>query len=142
MRKNFLFGFAVGVGITFLISLIAVICLHRTNNVEIPSVIGTFCFGDAVSGARCYVTFEADGNYCIWEQYQILSEGKWNQLDEQVVHCISENADVKANVIVTNCGNPVWITPDMRCTALEKISEVPIYINVKVPESEKDVCTP
>lgn len=121
----------------FFILLAISLCLNivltvRASPIEkAPSMEGTFIEGEATPSDVIYLACDRDGNFTLYRQWEIMSEG--------IYEAVTETAFCLKNAEGEQIGNAVFSSDDKLCLTsdcldvmliMTKIGDTPAYINI------------
>jgi len=99
------------------------ICGNKNDD---SSIIGTYMYGDEKNGE--YLVFQDNERYILYKQFDIISEGSYSSEDN--LYELKEN-DVSKNKAIICDDTIYYINNDGNVKAYQRISEVPMLINIK-----------
>lgn len=112
------------------ISLITNLYLITYNSVEKKiSIVGTYCSGKQELENTEYITFDKNGKYIMYKQFEVLEKGNYSLQKEKVISL--ESSDNSITNVLMGEGSVIYYIDkmsDIKC--LNKISDIPTYINI------------
>ena len=94
-------------------------------------VAGTYCTGEQVSASAEYYVFEQDGGYCRYRQNQMLERGSYVQTREEIYTLTCETAEPRELQVICREGRIYRCGLDGAIAVYDRISDVPVYLNVE-----------
>ncbi len=95
--------------------------------------VGTYCT-DKSSPKAVYVVLDQQGNYCRYQQFELLETRTYEAIaPEAGLYCLwnMEKSSIKGYALITK--EAIYLVRDGTAFAIPKVNSAPIYINVTVP---------
>lgn len=110
------------------INIVFLIIMYERSILK--NVIGTYiCEVNNNPGNSLYLSLEKNGDYLLYKQFQTISKGKYVEQDKKVI--ILEGEDGQKEYVFFDGQDTIYCTVNPDGYVYERISNVPLYINLK-----------